>query len=814
VTSPAPRDENHHALEVLEFPQVLEKIAGLAVSGPGRKSVMALRPLREAEAVAEALALTDEMVGLLLRLEPWSPPDVPEALPALQRAGVDGATLEVEALADVLTLIRSSRIARGDLRRFPDELPRLAALGESLARLPESESRLDRSLDPAGGLSDEASPQLARLRRALRDSRSALVRRLERFVHRLPERLRVADASVTVRSGRYCVPIRREGLSQIGGIVHDESSTHRTLFVEPPEAIEPMNRLAELERSEAREVHRVLRELTGLLRPDVPALSASLGALAETDSACARARYALAHGGARPVVGSLQATPDRKESAFYRAVDARHPLLESGDEPVVPFHLELRADESVLLISGPNAGGKTVLLKAIGLLSAMAQSGIIPPVGEGTRLPLFRSFHAMIGDEQSILASLSTFSAHVEGLRRILESADEHSLVLIDELGGGTDPAEGGALASAVLLRLTGQAGLSVVTTHLGELKDLAAETAAIVNASLQFDARAMRPTFRLLRDRPGRSYALEIASRLGLPSDVLSAARSRLTGEERRVEALLKDLEERETELDRVTLEARRAAQAAHEAQERAEVSEARIGRREREVEREARRRVERYLLEARQAVEREIERLRSATERARSGSGEEALESAAREVRSGVESLLRESRARKAAAGDAEPAGEDLDTAPAVGEPARSRSLGIEGEILEVRGREAILETGGVRVTVPVHDLEPVTDGSPESGERRASSSVPELVARTEIDLRGLRVDEVERVLSRAMDAAVVNDAPSLRIIHGKGTGALRSEVERLLDVDRRVRTHRPGGFQEGGTGVTVVEFTTGEA
>lgn len=815
MTSPAPRDESRHALEVLEFPQVLEKIAGFAVSGPGRDSVMALRPLREAETVAEALALTDEMVGLLLRLEHWSPPEVPEVLPALQRAGVEGATLEVEALADVLTLIRSARIARGDLRRFPDELPRLAALGESLVRLPESESRLDRSLDPAGGLSDDASPQLARIRRALRDSRSALVRRLERFVHRLPERLRVTDASVTVRSGRYCVPIRREGLSQIGGIVHDESSTHRTLFVEPPEAIEPMNRLAELERSEAREVHRVLRELTGLLRPDVPALSASLGALAETDSACARARYALAHGGARPVVGSLPATPDRKESAFYRAVDARHPLLESGDEPVVPFHLELRADERVLLISGPNAGGKTVLLKAIGLLSAMAQSGIIPPVGEGTRLPLFRSFHAMIGDEQSILASLSTFSAHVEGLRRILQSADEHSLVLIDELGGGTDPAEGGALASAVLLRLSGQAGLSVVTTHLGELKDLAAETAAIVNASLQFDARAMRPTFRLLRDRPGRSYALEIASRLGLPSDVLSAARSRLTGEERRVEALLKDLEERETELDRMTLEARRAARAAQEARERAEVSEARIGRREREVEREARRRVERYLLEARQAVEREIERLRNATERVRGGSGEaEALESAARDVRSGVESLLRESRARKVAAGEPEPAGEDLDTAPAVGEPARSRSLGIEGEILEVRGREAVLEAGGVRVTVPVHDLEPGTGGSPESGERRASSPLPELVARTEVDLRGLRVDEVERVLSGALDAAVVNDAPSLRIIHGKGTGALRAEVERLLDADRRVRTHRPGGFQEGGSGVTVVEFTTGEA
>ncbi len=511
-----------HALAVLEFPRVLEKIAGYASSSPGRADVLALRPWREPEAVEAALAVADEMVGLLLRLERWTLPPIPDSERVLRKAGVDGAVLDADQLGSVSVLLRASRIVRADLRRFPEELPRLAALSERMVRLPDLEARLDRSLDPNGGLSDGASADLGRIRKSLRSGRSALVRRLERYVRQLPERLQVPDGSVTLRAGRYCVPVRREGMSQVGGIVHDESATHRTLFVEPPEAIEAMNRIAELEREESREVQRVLRELTAAVRPESEALASSLAALAHADSLFARARYALEHGGCRPVVTSDDRSAD---SVAYRAADARHPLLDMAGEPAVPFHLDLRADERVLLISGPNAGGKTVLLKAIGLLSAMSQSGIIPPVGEGTRLPLFRTFHAIIGDEQSIQASLSTFSAQVEGLRQILEEANEDSLVLIDELGGNTDPAEGGALAGAILLRLAAQGGLSVVTTHLGELKDLAAQEASIVNASLQFDTRAMRPTFRLLRDRPGRSYALEIARRLGLPDDVLAVA-------------------------------------------------------------------------------------------------------------------------------------------------------------------------------------------------------------------------------------------------------------------------------------------------
>jgi DNA mismatch repair protein MutS2 len=795
-----------HALAVLEFPRVLEEIAGYASSVPGRGHVLSLSPWREPRAVAEALSITDEMVSLLLRLERWSPPPIPDAAGVIRRAGVEGSVLDPDQLGEVLSLLRASRLARADLRRFPEELDRLAALGDRMVRLPEVEGRIDRSLDPNGGLSDQASPELARLRKSLRGSRSALVRRLERFVRQLPDRLQVPDASVTLRAGRYCVPVRREGMSQVGGIVHDESATHRTVFVEPPEAIEAMNRIAELEREESREVQRVLRELTDLLRPEVDELESSLTALAETDSLCARARYALSHGGHRPRIEDRDGMPAGEAS--YRAVDAVHPLLPATGEPAVPFNLQLHPDERVLLISGPNAGGKTVLLKAIGLLSVMAQSGIIPPTGEGTVFPFFRSFHAIIGDEQSIQASLSTFSAQVEGLRLILESADADSMVLVDELGGNTDPAEGGALAAALLLRLAGQGGLSVVTTHLGELKDLAAQESSIVNASLQFDTDAMQPTFRLVRDRPGRSYALEIAARLGLPEDVLSAARSRLSGGERRMEALLRELEEREAEVDRLVVEARSGAQRTRDTRAKLEEEAEKLDRRKRELEREGRKRAERYLLEARHAVEEEIGRLREAVAEARRASGGTAptdIDEAVRAARAAVESRLAASRENPTPldAPNPRPAADLV-----VGEGARSRSLEVEGEVLEIREGEAVLDSGGMRFTLALSDLDP-TGRLPSSAARMPDRDLPEIAPATEIDLRGLRVGEVAAAVAQGLDAAIVNDLPSLRIIHGKGTGALRLEVVRLLDADRRVQAHRPGGFQEGGSGVTVVEF-----
>jgi DNA mismatch repair protein MutS2 len=497
-------------------------------------------------------------------------------------------------------------------------------------------------------------------------------------------------------------------------------------------------------------------------------------------------------------------------------VEGYHPLLLAADEEAVPFGLTMAPDERVLLVSGPNAGGKTVLLKTIGLLSALAQSGVVPPVGPDTRLPLFRSFFAVIGDEQSIEASLSTFSAQVESLRLILEESDAASLVLLDEVGSHTDPAEGTALASAVLLRLADQAGLTVATSHLGGLKALAGEDERVVNASLQFDGERLRPTYRLRRDRPGRSYAFEIARRLGLPDDVVEEARERMEAGERRMEDVLAELEEKERELARLT---GRAEERSEDLEARARELEARaeeLDRRESEIERAARERAEEYLLEARQEVEDAIRRVEEEYERAAREAEEGVepdLEEAASEARSRVEEAVRASREAMPDAPEAG-GGEPPELEP--GDAVRVRSLDRRGTVKELRGDRVTVEAGGIRLTVPATDLEAVEAEDDDGGSGRPTPAGPGAVERrprvepkSEVHLRGLRVDEVESELLPYLDAAVVADLPRFRIVHGKGTGALRERVRQILSSDPRVAGYRRGGPGEGGRGMAVVEF-----
>lgn len=804
-----------HALRLLEFPRALELVADRAGSSLGAERVRALRPLSHRADVEEALAAADDMVTFLLRTSEWAPPPIPDARAALRRLDVDGSVLDEAALRDVGVLLSSSRRARQDLVRRSDDFRRLAALGGRLLERKTEEERLERSIDPSGEVADGASPALGRLRRQMRAERSSLVSRLEGFSAGLPDRFRVPDASVTVRNGRYCVPVRREGRSRVGGIVHDESASSQTLFIEPTSVIEPMNRIRELELAERREVQRVLAEMTDELRPFAVELRESLEVLAELDSLFARACYALEHGGSRPAVGG------EAERGPYSVRQGYHPILRAVEEGAVSFDLELDPSETVLLVSGPNAGGKTVLLKALGLISAMAQSGIVPPVGEGTRLPLFRRFFAIIGDEQSIEASLSTFSAQIGILRDILERSDGRSLVLVDEIGSNTDPEEGAALAAAMLLRLAGQAALTAVSTHLGDLKTLAGEDPRIVNASLQFDPGTLRPTYRLLRDRPGRSYALEISERLGIPEDVLVAARDRLTDESRTLEVVLAELEEREGEAETLRTTLERGRRELEGRQDRlgervaeAERLQAELERRERALERGARQNAERYLLDARKEVEDAIAGLTARMAEAMEDLGaappeqrsvvSEASRAAATEARRAVERAIEDLRV------DApEPSEVASPVSVRVGDAVRVASLGGVGRLLELGDDRAIVELGGVRITVPPHVLR-LHEGGEEKPVRRGTLTAPVLEASQEVNLRGLRVEEIEAVLLPALDAAIQADLPSLRIIHGKGTGALRRRVQELLAGDRRIPSFRLGTHREGGSGVTVVDLS----
>jgi DNA mismatch repair protein MutS2 len=809
---------NRHALDVLQFPAVLDAVAQRATSALGGEAVRALEPQTDRGWLEAELDRVDAMMAFRSRSEGWAFPPIPDVRVELKRLVKPGSLWDGPTLLAGARLLRSSSATRDALKRHEDELPPLRPLLDRLLELDERAKSIEKAIDDGGEVTDQASPSLARVRRELRAQRSTIVERLERYVASLPESLRVEDASVTVREGRYVIPVRRAGRKKVGGIVHDESATGATLFVEPPLALDLMNRVRELEIAEAREVRRILQELTDSLRPHAEEMRGALDALVSLDSLFARARYALEHDARRPTL-----TDDVRD---YAVVFGRHPLLLEGGADVVPFALALEPDERTLVVSGPNTGGKTVLLKSLGLVSLMTQAGMVPPVGDGTRLPLFGDVFADIGDEQSIEASLSTFSAHLANLREIVADADGDALVLIDEIGSGTDPMEGAALARAILVELTRRGTLTVASSHLGQLKLLAGEVPGVVNASLQFDSRALEPTYRLQKGVPGRSYGLAIARRLGFRENVLEEAEALIPKDERDVSQLLSELEAKETELAEAVSRAERERDAAAEARadadrlrEELDTRRREVSRREEDAERRARQQARDLLLNARQEVEAAIAELRAVVEK---GEGMAAFDEAATAARRRVERAASRQAERAPDRPQQEVEAPSLEPGMAV----RIAATGAEGTVVEVRDDRATVETGGLRLDVKAADLEPVSgsgsEGRGDAGRqavrdreaRRGSRwgggwSGPRPEASPEVHLRGLRADEVAGTLMPALDSAIQAGLGSLRIIHGKGTGVLREVVAELLDRDPRVKGFRSGRLNEGGSGVTVAEL-----
>ena len=791
-----------HALDVLGFTEALERVAAHAGSALGRAAILASLPTDDPDWIGREIGRVAELTALMESEAGWRAPAVPDARGPLRAAAAAGSVLGGADLLAVARLLEATGEAAAQLEAA-DEAPLLAPLRDGLHPDDGLRRRIDAAVDPDGAVRDDASRELLRIRRELEQARSRIVRELERFAAGLPDRVRVPDASVSVRDGRYVIAVRREGRGVVGGLVHDESSSGATLFVEPPIAVELMNRLRELERAETREVRRILAELTDAVRPSAAALRASLDALVALDSLAGRARYALSVGARPPRFAG-------GDGPRLRILGGAHPSLYGAGGDPVPFDLELAADERTLVVSGPNTGGKTVLLKAIGLIAALHQAGVVPPVRAGTILPIFHGFFADIGDEQSIQASLSTFSAHLRNLRQLLERARPDSLVLIDELGSGTDPAEGAALARAVLESLTRVGATTVASTHLGALKRLASEMEGVANASMQFDAGRLEPTYRLEKGIPGRSYGLAIARRLGFPAALVDRAEALLPDTEREAERLLSELEARVRAAEDARSDAESRAAAVREREARLAEREAEVEARQREVELAASEGARALLMEARAEVDAAIANVREA--------GAVGLEEAAGAARARVEAAARghaerAERARRPEAG-AELAPDGFIEGGAV----LVRSTGAPGTLLELRDGAAVVDVRGVRLRVPAEELEP----APETGRRgrregdgarsRAAAHPPAAAAvdaSFEVDLRGLRAEEVAARLHPALDAAVVADLPSLRIIHGKGHGVLREVVAELLAADRRVASARPGGVGEGGSGVTVAEL-----
>jgi DNA mismatch repair protein MutS2 len=774
------------SLVLLEFPQVRARLADLTSFPPGRKLAESLEPDADPVVVARRLDETDQARSLLEQRPGIGVGGARDIGPWIERA-VRGGRLEPAhflELGDTLEAATRLATALADDRR-----PLLRGVGRELHPLPAVRSTLARSFDPVGELLDTASPRLGGFRAAVRVAYDRLRRRLDALVGaELGGALQ--EPIVTLRNGRYVVPVKAEARSRVKGIVHDASGSGQTLFVEPLVAVELGNAWREAQAAEQEEIGRILDELSALIAANAGPLHETLAALARFDLWAAKAQLAAEMDGVRAE------TADRPVVVL---LGARHPGLTGR---VVPIDIRLGEGYTALVVTGPNTGGKTVTLRTLGLLALMHQAGLHVPAQAGSRLPVFRDVFADIGDEQSIAQSLSTFSGHLRRIIRIVEAAGPGTLVLLDELGAGTDPTEGSALAQALLDYFIRAGALVAATTHYAELKAYAHTTSAARNAAVEFDLETLSPTYRLTIGLPGGSQAFAIAEQLGLPAPIVDDARSRLTESQQAFEETLARIKAAEGETSDALERARAAEARAAEALRRAD-EERRRARRERdEVVKAAREEAERLVTDLRDDVTTSRRRLERETVTAPS------LDAAVARAESTLARLP-----------DAPPAPEPAPAPPRrswrVGDRVRSRSGGWEGRIaaLERGGGRASLEAGGVRVSVPVDDLEAATTVSPPAERGRALSNAPALQlsrarsVASSLDLRGARVDEALDALGRYLDDASLAGLDHVTIIHGLGTGALRDAVRTEAGSHPLVKEVRPGERGEGGDGATVV-------
>ena len=795
------------SLRAVEFGAVIDMLAARTAFTPSRELAEATVPVADARHVALLQEQTDEAVRLLDEQAQASIGGARDVRGPIERAR-RGGRLAAQELLELAETLRATTLFAARLAAWRGR--HLGGLRDLLDDGPALRERIERSIDDGGEILDTASGELAAIRKRMRTAQDRVRERLNAML-RSPELAGViGEAIVTVRAGRYVIPVRAEAKGRLKGIVHDQSASGATLFVEPLTVVELNNTWTQAALDEEREVDRVLGELSRLVEASAESLGASLEALARADLWLARARLAAEQNAVRPALS---------EDAV-ELLSARHPLLGPGAVPI-DLRLGERFGYRAMVITGPNTGGKTVSLKTLGLLAVMHQAGLRVPAAEGARLPFFRRVMADIGDEQSIAQSLSTFSSHLVNVVRFVAAAGSGTLVLLDEVGAGTDPTEGSALAMAIVERLLAAGAMVAATTHYAELKTFATEHANVTNASVEFDVATLRPTYRLTIGLPGKSQAFAIAERLGLPQDVLQDAQRRLSAEHRSMEETLAAIQraerERGEELDRARQE--RAAAAEEHARARSGVTRAR--REAGKVLGEARHAADAMLARAEREVadlRRDVGRVQASARGPRRGNeavaGLDQLERRAAATREAVDRLA---GAHQNAAGDlideAEPVAARPE--PRVGLFGRSRTLGTTGRIVGRSGRTGrlTLETEGARVVVPSDDVEVVPEPppTPPSSDRAADELRRRAAARvsSRLDLRGERVEAALELLDGYLDEALLAGLDSVSIIHGAGTGALRRAIRDRLAEHPRVRETRSGRREEGGDGTTVVEL-----
>jgi DNA mismatch repair protein MutS2 len=785
---------------------VLRLAGRFCSSERGRERVLGLKPSGDPDEVERRRSVTQDLIARRVARPPVALFGLDEGAPLLFRLGPSSLALPPEDLLDLFALVERSEAARRAVP-VPDlSLPALEALLSPLADLSNLAGEKDRIFEGDGRVKDTATVRLHSIRASILRLRRDVVKRLEELARERAEVL--SEAYVTEKSGRYCLPVRADRREALPGIVHEKSGSSLTLFVEPLAVVEANNALMEALEEERDEVHRILAGLTAQFAARKGDLTRAVTVLTELDAFQAQAEWSSRVDGVFPeaatrvvLLGARHPLLDRRLAPLREEVFGEN--AEERRSDAVPLDLELPEGRSLLLLSGPNAGGKTVVLKTVGLFALLAQSGFALPAERGTALPVFDRILVVAGDAQDLLGDLSSFEAAMTRTARVLSESTPRSLVLLDELGSGTDPDEGGALAVAILEHGMGCGGLTVATTHLAAVKEWGHERPGVLSAAMEFDEATGRPTYQVKPGAIGRSRALAVAERAGLPRPVLETARERLGAAWAAADAALSRLEA-ETLAARAESERGRALAAETEARlEELSREKAILSAEKARLLEKARERIDRALEALRETTRRELERLREELRAGRALS-RGALTTVTNAARLAALSVIEEEPASSGAAGPV-----------AVGGLVRVRSFGTTGRLLHLdtaRG-EAEIDVGGKRMKVEASALAPASESaSPRPAAARravparpASGGAPSMTS-AEVVLVGRRVDEALPEVERALNEALLSGRSSLRIVHGHGTGRLAAAVREFLDQHPGVAAHRPGEPREGGTAVTI--------
>jgi DNA mismatch repair protein MutS2 len=775
-------------IEKLEFEKVLEFISSYAYTNSGKEKILNVKPLTGLNEIEEMGKFVSEAKNILIEND--NPPFeyLPDVSNSLSKSSIEGTALTIKDIKDILALAVSSRKLFNFLKSRTEESLLQAKFCENLFVDKMFEHHLTSVFNDAGEISDNASKKLREIRSDINDKSSRLRRVVNKLLKHLSDSYLVQDEYVTQRDGRIVVPVKSEHKKHVRGFIHSESATGQTVYIEPEETLELNNEILSLSFAEKREIERILKNLTRIIGEESYKLRSSLNAVAELDVIFSKAKYSL------EVIGSF---PSLRKDKPFKIINGKHPILvkKLGSKNTIPLNLKVEKN-GVVLITGPNAGGKTVVLKTVGLLSLMVQCGIHVPVDPDSNFHIFNEILIDIGDEQSIEDDLSTFSSHLSNIKKIISESTDKSLILVDEIGTGTDPAEGSALATAVLLTLNKKGALTLATTHHGSLKLIAHDLDGFENASMQFDLENLTPTYLFRQGLPGSSYAFEVAERIGFNKDFIELSKKYLDVDKNKIEDFLVELETKSKtyrdQLNKAEVENTRLKGLTNLYHSR--VTE--LEKQKKKILQETKTKADLFLKDVNKKVEQTIKTIKEAN----------AEKSIVKDERKKIEEL-------KVTSDELMPKAKEIVTSDFQlnkGDGVKVRDTNIEGELLEFNKskNKATIISGTMKLQVKFNELIPQKLKKKNADEYRPVNFEPVIETST-LDIRGYKPEDADYKVIRYIDNAFASNAGRVEILHGKGTGVLRNTVHQILKQHENVKKYYLADIEYGGEGITIVEF-----